>query len=231
MTLTRENNFKSLTDRVKIKIKRKFSKPNYGKSWPRKSNDWYTGIHDANYLLHEDFTNYLTNKDDVKDILEIGCGTGIYPIRNKKLFENIQYTGMDISSSAIEYCKKNSNFEFICGDIIKMESDRKYDLVFSHAVIDHVYDINEFVSKIIDATKKYAYINSYRGYFPKLTNHKMKWDGHDACYFNDISINEIKNLLLQKGLEESEFQLRSQKSGQKDQNVDNQLVIEIMKKQ
>ena len=107
----------------------------------------------------------------------------------------------------------------------------KFDLVFSHAVIDHVYDINQFVSKIIDATEKYAYINSYRGYFPKLKNHKMKWDGHDACYFNDISISEIKNLLLQKGLEESEFLIRSQKSGQKDQNVDNQLVVEITKKQ
>ena len=51
------------------------------------------------------------------------------------------------------------------------------------------------------------------------------------CYFNDISISVIKNLLLQKGLEESKFRIRSQKSGQKDQNVDNQLVIEIMKKQ
>lgn len=229
--MTRENNSKSLKDRIKIKIKKKFSKPKYGKSWPGKNNEWYTDIHDANYLLHEDFIAYLKNKKDVKSILEIGCGTGIYPIRSKELFKNIQYTGIDISSSAIDYCKKKSNFEFICGDIIEMKFDRKFDLVFSHAVIDHVYDINQFVSKIIDATEKYAYINSYRGYFPKLKNHKMKWDGHDACYFNDISISEIKNLLLQKGLEESEFLIRSQKSGQKDQNVDNQLVVEITKKQ
>lgn len=216
---------------MKIKFKKKFAKPNYGKSWPQKNNEWYTEIHDGNYLLHKNFIDYLKSKKDIKEILEIGCGTGIYPLRNKKLFKNMIYTGIDISSTAIEYCKNNSNFEFICGDIIKMESNRKFDLVFSHAVIDHVYDINQFVSKIIDATKKYAYINSYRGYFPKLTNHKMKWDGHDACYYNDISISEIKNLLLQKGLEESEFIIRSQKSGQKDQNVDIQLVIEITKKQ
>ena len=49
------------------------------------------------------------------------------------------------------------------------------------------------------------------------------------CYFNDISISVIKNLLLQKGLEESKVRIRSQKSGQKDQNVDNQLGIQIIK--
>ena len=198
---------------------------------PKKSNDWYAHIHDINYLLHEDFVEYLKNKNDVKSILEIGCGTGIYPIRYKELFENIQYTGIDISSPAIDYCKKNSSFEFICGDIIDMEFDRKFDLVFSHAVIDHVYDISKFVSKIVDATEKYAYVNSYRGYFPELPNHKMTWDGYEACYFNDISTSKIRELLLEKGLEESEFLLRSQKSGQKDPNVDNQLVIEITKKQ
>ncbi len=221
----------SICDRIKIKLKKKFAKPNYGKAWPEKDDEWYSEIHDANYLLHKNFVEYLKNKKDIKDTLEIGCGTGIYPLKNKKLFENLNYTGIDISSTAIEYCKNNSNFKFICGDFIKMEINQKFDLVYTHAVIDHVYDVNEFVSKIVDATKKYAYINSYRGYFPKLDTHKMIWDGHNACYFNDVSIKEIKEILLQKGLDESEFIIRSQESGQKDQNVNNQLVIEITKKQ
>lgn len=215
---------------MKIKFRKKFAKPNYGEAWPQKDNEWYIEIHDANYLLHKNFVEYLKSKNDVKNVLEIGCGTGIYPLKNKKLFENMNYTGIDISSTAIEHCKNNSNFKFICGDFIKMGLNKKFDLVYTHAVIDHVYDVNEFVSKIVDATKKYAYINSYRGYFPELNEHKMTWDGHNACYFNDVSIKEIKNALLQKGLDESEFIIRSQESGQKDQNVNNQLVIEITKK-
>lgn len=227
--MTEGKNKTSLSDRIKIKLKKKFSKPNYGEAWPGKDNEWYTKIHNENYLLHKNFVEYLKNKKDIHDVLEIGCGTGIYPIENKKLFENMHYAGIDISTSAVEYCKNNSNFEFICGDFIKMDFDRKFDLVYTHAVVDHVYDINQFVSKIVDATKKYAYINSYRGYFPKLLTHKMNWDGYHACYFNDISINEIKNVLIQKGLDESEFLIRSQESGQKDQNVNNQMVIEITK--
>ena len=65
--------------------------------------------------------------------------------------------------------------------------------------------------------------------FPELTNHKMKWDEYHACYFNDISIKKIRELLLQKGLDESEFLIRSQESGQKDENVGIQMVIEITK--
>ena len=228
--MTEESSKFSLKNRIKIKLRRKFGKFDYGSAWPEKDDLWYTKIHDANYLLHDNFIEYLKKLTDVKSILEIGCGTGIYPIKNKKLFENVEYTGIDISSTAINYCKNNSDFEFIVGDFISMDFDKKFDLIFSHAVIDHVYDINQFVTKIIDSTKKYAFINAYRGFFPNLAEHKMKWDGHDACYFNDISVSKIRDLLLEKGLTENEFLLRSQKSGQKDFNVSNQLVIEISKK-
>ncbi len=83
------------------------------------------------------------------------------------------YTGTDISKDAIEFCKKNSSFNFIQGDFIKMELPQKYDLIYSHAVVDHVYDIDAFIEKIVKNCLKYAYINSYRGYFPELLKHKM----------------------------------------------------------
>jgi len=62
-------------------------------------------------------------------------------LSNKELFTDIKYTGIDISKIAIEYCKNNFDFEFICGNFIKLNISQKYDLIYSHAVIDHVYDI------------------------------------------------------------------------------------------
>jgi SAM-dependent methyltransferase len=221
---------KSLFDRIKIKIEKKFANSEYGEKWPKKNDEWYAEIHNSNYLIHENFKKYLSNKKDIKSILEVGCGTGIYPIKNKNLFENIDYTGIDISDSAIEFCKNNSSFEFIVGDFIKMNISKKYDLVFSHAVVDHVYDIDEFISKIVNHTKKYAYINSYRGFFPNLEEHKMTWDGHEACYYNNLSIKQIKKLLIKLGLNEDEFKIYSEQSGQKEENLDNQTIIEIHKK-
>ncbi len=204
-------------------------KENYGKLWNQDNSDWYQKIHDSNYLIHENFKKYLVSKSDVESVLEVGCGSGIYPIKNRNLFDGKNYTGLDISSEAIHLCKQNSNFEFICGDIIKMNSKKKYDLVFSHAVVDHVYDIDTFVTKLLDATKKYLYLNSYRGYFPDLKRHKQNWFENEGIYYNDISVPQIKKLLLNYGLQNNEFNINSLNSGQTDKNVDVQLVIEVIK--
>jgi SAM-dependent methyltransferase len=224
------NSDKSIATRIKIKLQKKFGKSTYGNTWKEKNNKWYEEIHDSNYLLHNDFVNYLKEKKDIQTVLEVGCGTGIYPIKHKELFSNMQYTGIDISKTSIEHCRNNSEFEFICGDIIKMELPKKYDLVFSHAVVDHVYDIDGFISKIIQVCKKYAYINSYRGYFPNLEKHKMNWDGYNGCYFNDLSVKQTEQVLLKNGLEKDEFIVRSQESGQSEKNLSNQMVIEIHRK-
>jgi SAM-dependent methyltransferase len=223
---TRNN---SLFSRFKIKVEKKFGKSPYGKVWT-KDNNWYNEIHSINPLLHENFVNYFKGKKDVETVLEIGCGTGIYPIKMKKLFTGMHYTGLDISETAIEYCKKHSEFEFICGDFIKMDIPKEFDLVYSHAVVDHVYDIDSFISKIVKVCRKYAYITSYRGFFPDLKKHKMQWDGHEGCYFNDISVQRTRELLLKSGLSEDEFIIRSQESGQAGKNVNIQTVIEIKKK-
>ena len=59
----------------------------------------------------------------------------------------------------------------------------------------------------------------------------MKWDGYEGCYFNNISIKQIKKLFSSKGLSENEYTIFSQESGQKDENVKLQTIIEICKKQ
>lgn len=211
----------------KIKNTGLFGK-SYGTTWKGRTGNWYLELFNARPLLHKNFINYLKAKNDLKTVLEVGCGTGVYPIQFKELFSNLKYTGTDISETAIEQCTKHSQFEFICGDFIKMEFPEKYDLVFSLAVIDHVYDIDRFLAKIVQISKKYAYINAYRGYFPNLNKHKMNWRADEGCYYNDLAVNQIKETLIQSGLSEDEFIIRPQESGQK--NLEIETVIEINKR-
>ncbi len=216
-----------MKNKLKVKI---LGKGSYGnKSWEKADHAWYQSIHDGNHLLHEDFVKYLDSKKDIENVLEIGCGTGVYPIKNQNLFQNKKYTGIDISKENIDYCKQNSKLEFLCGDFIKMDLEKKYDLVFTHAVIDHVYDIEAFLSKIVVATKKYAYINAYRGYFPKLKKHQLNWNELDHCCYNNISISQLKTDLMNYGLKENEIIIRSQESGSTGTNEAIQTVIEIKK--
>ena len=196
---------------------RNLKKSDYGKNWQIVDDQFYEeiGIIKQRPLLHENFLNYIKNVSDVTTVLEIGCGMGIYPIKFRNLFEHKEYVGMDIGEPAINFCKENSEFNFICGDLLKTEFNKKFDLIFSHAVIDHVYDIDTFLAKIITMSKKYAYISAYRGFFPDLKTHKMTWDNEKGCYYNDLSVNQLKDKLLECGLDENEFLIREQEDGMK----------------
>lgn len=208
-------------------------KSQYGKIWNEKNgdeqNEWYSRMHDSCQAQHNIFKSFLQEKKDIETILEVGCGTGIYPIKYKELFFNKKYTGIDISKTASEYCKKNSDFEFMCCDFIKLNVSQKYDFVFSHAVIDHVYDITAFITKLIDTSNKYTYVSSYRGYFPNLSQHKMKWNNNDSCYYNDISITELKETLKKIGLHDGEFIIKSVKVDNVGTDDDWQTIIMVIK--
>ena len=106
-----------------------------------------------------------------------------------------------------------------------MDVKQEYDLVYSHAVVDHVYDIDVFIMNLVKSCKKFAYINAYRGFFPDLQKHEMKWRDDDNCYYNKISIKQIKKLLIENQLPENQFSIRAQKND----DMSEQFVLEIDK--
>ena len=220
--------FKAISNTFKNQLKQKiFGKSAYGNTdWKKASFEWYEGIHDENTKLHENFIEFLEAKrKSIQTVLEVGCGTGVYPIKYRKLFNDLEYTGIDFSETNIEYCKNNSTFNFISGDFIKMKVEQEYDLVYSHAVVDHVYDIDGFIMNLVRSCKKFAYINAYRGFFPDLEKHEMKWRDDDNCYYNKISIKQIKKLLIENQLPENQFSIRAQKND----DMSEQFVLEIDK--
>ena len=224
--------FKAISHTVGNEIKQKiFGKSDYGNDdWKKANFEWYEKIHNENSSLHDSFMKYFNSKRDlIKTVLEVGCGAGVYPIKYKKKFEGLQYTGLDFSPTNIEYCKKQSVSNFIAGDFIKMDINQKYDLVYSHAVIDHVYDIDKFLVNLVKACKKFAYINAYRGYYPDLEKHEMKWRDDDNCYYNKISIKKINETLMNMGLTKDEVIISEHINKEKIESIDSQLVIEINK--
>ena len=222
--------FKSLKN--KIMNTGVFGNKSYGKTWQEKDGEdqvkWYDKMHKSHQVQHEDFLKFLKIKEP-RTVLEVGCGTGVYPIKLKELFSDKEYTGTDISETAIKQCKQNSSFEFIAGDFLKLNFTKKFDLVFSHAVVDHVYDMDAFVLKIVELTKQFAYITAYRGYFPELKKHKMNWNNDDGSYYNNFSIIQIKEKFNEIGLKDSEFSIRSLKVDDQNDALDYQTIIEIHK--
>ena len=204
--------FKTYSGKIKTKVG---VNTNYAKKFiegdPQyKYEDQYIRMFHSKPLCVKDFLNFVKNKHGIKSVLEVGCSIGMFPRTFRDLYQNIEYTGTDISPKCIEICESHLDSEFLCADFIKFKSEKKFDFVYSFDVIDHVYDIDGFISNIIDTTRKYAYVNAYRGYFPELKDHKSIYRDNEGIYMNDISVERIKNVMLEKGLTEKEFCFRSQ---------------------
>jgi|TARA_B100000678_G_C18139237_1_gene474122 SAM-dependent methyltransferase len=223
-----------LFEKIKNKIKNSgiTAKANYGKIWQEKLGDeqiqWYEGMHKSCLKMHDDFKEFLREKRP-SSILEIGCGAGYYPINLKDLFIDKEYVGIDISETAIEFCKSRSPFNFICTDFLKKNIDRKFDLIFSHALIDHVYDIDLFIEKIIKSSNRFVYVTAYRGYFPDLEKHVMRRNNLEGTYYNDVSIKQMTKKFMDMGLQKHEYSFSSIKVDNVGRDDDWQTIIKIEK--
>lgn len=98
----------------------------------------------------KDLLSFLDESE--KEILELGCGNGY--ILNQINFGN--KTGVDYSKTAIESCKEKfkdrNNFEFIHGDIEKINLKKKFDAIICSEVLEHVKN----PIKVIENMDKHA---------------------------------------------------------------------------
>ena len=87
--------------------------------------------------------DFISSKCTGKEILDIGCGTGVHSIELSKIGFNV--VGTDPSKGMIiEAKKKNSNVEFINGKYITF--NKKFDCIISmFNVINHISNLNELI--------------------------------------------------------------------------------------
>lgn len=88
----------------------------------------------------------------IKTILDIGCGTGILvDMLNKKGFHA---DGIDSSEDAIRFAQSNKKGNFIFSDVNSFNSSKKYDLIVSTQLIEHLRDPRIFLQCVKKVLKK-----------------------------------------------------------------------------
>lgn len=164
----------------------------YGTWWQDKDEEWYQLIYGHLRVQHEAFIDWA-REIPLNTILEVGCGSAIY----SDFFLNYKYTGIDISQKAINHAirlRPKKGHKFMAGDFLQSDSKGQFDLVFSHSVIDHVYDINKFLLKIYNLSKKYIWITCFNGWNDQISEHQYE-KFKEGYYINKVSIKEITRIL------------------------------------
>lgn len=179
--------------------------PKYGTWWNDEvvcTKEWYDDIHSRRMKIHKFFLDWARKQAKEREItlssvLEVGCGSSMF--YSNKCFGQ-HYVGVDVSEWAIEACKNSkpaNHHEFFAGNVEDMEFNMRFDIVFAHAVIDHVGDIDKFLKKLCELSQGLVFLSSYRGYFPDSTEHDCKWSAAFSCWFNDISPNAIRRCVAE----------------------------------
>lgn len=117
-------------------------------------------------ILHSYYNRYnlynfckkLVKKKDLKNVLDVGCGPALKLM--KLIYPNChEVYGID-QESIIEFCKKKHGLKTFFSDDIENPSlnlDKKFALILSFDVIEHLLKPNKLISYI----KKYCHENTY----------------------------------------------------------------------
>ena len=94
---------------------------------------------------------------DKINILDIGCGGGLLSEPMTRLGANV--TGIDASSKNINiakhHAKKNNlKINYICSSPEKLKIKKKFDVILNMEIVEHVDDINFFISSCSKLLKK-----------------------------------------------------------------------------
>ena len=169
---------------------------NFGKVWQDKYLQWFRDIKTEFFYVHEIFEEYIKiiKYKPFNGVLEIGCGEGEY--REGMRLDN--YLGIDISHNAIKLSKtRNGNFKQV--DFLKLNTIRKFDLIFSHSVVDHTENIDKFFIKSLKKSRKYVYHTAYQSYDDTIPNHIQRYEPNYKISYNTISIKKIKQICKNLG--------------------------------
>lgn len=92
--------------------------------------------------LMSGYNELLKNvKEEIKSIIELGCGTGRISYDLNEKYKPEEITLIDSNENAIETAKKvfkgKDNVEVIYEDIFRVSYDRMYDLCHSEGLVEH----------------------------------------------------------------------------------------------
>lgn len=162
-------------------------------------------ITEKKYLTKEYLNWTVTKKIENKSVLEIGSAMGAaYKfLKKSKLFDQSEYTGIEVSKTGHDYCVKNyPETNWIHQDFTKIKKLQKYDYVFERNAIHHMPEpLNAYkkLFKITNISLSTCFRSCLRGQtISDLEVGNFKNEG-GTFYASIINIFDLIELAIEEG--------------------------------
>jgi 2-polyprenyl-3-methyl-5-hydroxy-6-metoxy-1,4-benzoquinol methylase len=199
LTLLRCNCGHCFTNVNSIQKKEEYSLDYYKKT----HKNWFEN---PNYRLFNQIAEEI-KKNPNESILDVGCGDGAFLIHLKKYFNGRKLVGLDIAKIA----PSEAGIIFLTKDFMAHNFNKKFDVIVTLAVIEHLHDVSSFVKKIYKSLNKEgtAYIMTINqsgilynlANFFRLIGFKSFFTRlYDKHHLNHFSQKSLSTLLTKNGL-------------------------------
>ncbi|MCP4633469.1 MAG: class I SAM-dependent methyltransferase [candidate division Zixibacteria bacterium] len=152
----------------------------------------------------------LKRGNEIKTILDAGCGNGDYTFWTAKQFSCSIIDAVDLSADILKVNRvirsklKLNNINFIKSDLLDYRKENFYDLVYSNHVLEHIKNNHVVIQNMISSLKPGGFIyiqmpsKDYRQFFwgKRFLSKHIEWakNEHIGLRYNiDDLINEVKD--------------------------------------
>lgn len=149
--------------------------------------DWYFVRADR---YEYEYASTLVTKDD--NVLDIGCGRGVF----SRYIDCNFYQGLEFSTKALELAKEDGTN--VMSETIEKHCQEKegfYDIVTMFEVLEHLYDIDEFLSCAIKCLKpggKFIIsVPNNDGFIKYSKNNFLNMPPHHVTQWNKSSLTKL----------------------------------------
>lgn len=150
-------------------------------------------------------------RPDVATILDVGTGTGIWPVEMARLFPRAHIVGVDISAASLEYTS-SSSYTFCLADVLKglPFPDRQFDYVHQRLLVAALPATHwpSVIQELIRVTRPGGWIELLEigvtiEHAGPETTHLLTWMGERSRErgFNMGLLSRLGEMLAQQGLE------------------------------
>lgn len=144
----------------------------------------------------ERFTDIFLANHAIRNVLDLGCGTGNSADKFFKINPDITWVGIDIENSPEVKARQRHDLQFLSFDGVSLPfSDNYFDLIYSKQVFEHVRFPRQLLKEVYRVLKP-------GGYFIGSTSHLEPY--HSFSYWNYTPYGFV-TLLEEAGLQITEM--------------------------
>lgn len=159
----------------------------------------------SNLRITDETEKVLNRIGNLKKVIDIGCGDGTYTAELKQRLPNVEFTGFDPASVAIQNAaKKYTDCKFLVGNVLDASTfpQQQYDVAIIRGVIHHLPTQSEAVKNAALLSNRVLIIE------PNGNNPILKWIEKNSEYHikheeQSFSSDFLQNICTDNGLKVS----------------------------